>query len=70
MTPTIKAPKMAWTPIISVTNADVNTKRRVKAIIGTVGPFTWLLVLIISFNSNGLTRKIRIRPHKIVRRKT
>jgi len=65
----MKPPKIACTPIMFVTNADINTRDKVMAIIVTVGPLSLLPVLTISFSKIGRIINITIITHATARRK-
>lgn len=63
MTPIMNPPNIAWTPITSVTKAEIKTKHNVIAIIIKEGPLS-LPVLTMSFNRMGriIIITIKIQP--------
>jgi hypothetical protein len=63
-------PKIACTPIIFVTNEDINTRDKVITTIITVGPLSLLPVLTISFNKIGRIANITINTQATAKRKT
>ena len=63
-------PKIACTPIIFVTNAEINTVDKVMTIIVTVGPLSLLPVFTISFNKMGRIINITTNNQPTARKKT
>lgn len=55
MRPTMKPPKMAWTPMMAVKKAEARATRRIRAMMLCEGPFSMLPVRRKSQLSPGLT---------------
>lgn len=70
ITPAKKPPKMAWTPMISVTKAEASTMTSVTVINNGVGPFWMDPVAKQRRRYNGRTRKMRKRAKARVVRST